>query len=243
MSSISRLIIIVSAIVSLLLVAGTYLLFTGFGERMVNQISMQQTRSLARVTFTSMYQLMNQGWNREQVDAFAEKVGRSVVGSPLQIRFYRGELVSRQYGAINQGDMDERVTQAMRTGQEKDVEEVGGVRYLFPMSAATACLSCHTNAKQGDVLGVIDLRAEHGVQVGETRTHLLVVLLLLSPLPLVAGWIIAVILDNRTNRFVEQLDAAIDGAEPGQAPDFNAVQVKFAEFRELLGHFKRLVKA
>jgi len=38
------------------------------------------------------------------------------------------------------------------------------------------------------------------------------------------------------------LDEAIDAAEPGKAPDFNAVEVRFAEFRELLGHFKRLIK-
>lgn len=242
MLSISRLVLIASVIVSLLLVGGTYLLLSGFGDRMLQQSTAQHIQSLAKVSFTSMYQVMNQGWKREQVQAFADSVGRSVVGTPLSIDFHRSELVNAKFGNLGKDSADAGVVQAMKTGRGQEIAGQQGIRFLFPMNANAECLACHTNAKKGDVLGVIDIHANYGELMGNTRTHLMLVLLLLAPLPLFAGFIIAVILDGRVNRFIRELDDAIDNAKPGQAPDFNAVQIHFAEFRELLGHFKRLIK-
>lgn len=242
MTSISRLILVVAVAIALALVAGTYLLFTGFGDRMLQQASVQQSQSLARVTFTAMYQIMNQGWKREQVEAFADSVGKSVVGMPMHIAFYRSEWVGRQYGSVSQGELDERLATAMRTGQDWDSPTAEGVRYLMPMKAKAECLGCHAEVKPGDVLGVIEVRTGYQQLMGETRTHLMLVLLMLAPLPVIGALVITAVLDSRTNGFVNQLDEVIDRAEPGQAPDFNSVQVRFSEFRELLGHFKRLVK-
>jgi hypothetical protein len=242
MLSISRLVLAVSVAVTFLLVGGTYFLLSGFGDRMLQQSTAQHIQSLAKVTYTSMYQLMNQGWKREQVVAFADNVANSVVGTPLKIDFHRSEIVSGQYGAVRVASSDGAVEQAMKTGLRLDSTTPEGMRFLLPMKANKECLSCHTNAKKDDVLGVIEIRAGYEELIGDTRMHLMLVLLLLAPLPLVAGFLIAVILDSRMNRFVNQLDEAIDAAEPGKAPDFNAVEIRFAEFRELLGHFKRLIK-
>lgn len=87
MLSISRLVLAVSVAVTFLLVGGTYFLLSGFGDRMLQQSTAQHIQSLAKVTYTSMYQLMNQGWKREQVVAFADNVANSVVGTPLKIDF------------------------------------------------------------------------------------------------------------------------------------------------------------
>jgi hypothetical protein len=209
---------------------------------MLQQSTAMHIQSLAKVSFTSMYQVMNQGWKREQVQAFADSVGRSVVGSPMTIEFHRSELVNAKFGAMGKVEPDAAVALAMKTGRGQELAGKQGIRFLFPMSANAECLACHTNAKKGDVLGVIDIHAGYGELMGNTRTHLMLVLLLLAPLPLFAGFIFAVILDGRVNRFVSELDAAIDNAPSGQTPDFNSVQIHFAEFRELLGHFKRLVK-
>lgn len=242
MLSISRLVLIVSVIVSLLLVGGTYLLLNGFGDRMLQQSTAQHIQSLAKVSFTAMYQVMNQGWKRDQVQSFADSVGRSVVGAPLSIEFHRSDLVNAKFGNLGKGSADASVAQTLKSGRGQEIASQEGIRFLFPLVANTECLTCHANAKKGDVLGVIDIHASYGELMGNTRTHLMLVLLLLAPLPLFAGFIFAVILDGRVNRFVRELDEAIDNAKPGQTPDFNAVQIHFAEFRELLGHFKRLIK-
>lgn len=242
MLSISRLILVVAVAIALVLVAGTYLLFTGFGDRMLQQSAVQHSQSLARLTFTSMYQLMNQGWKRDQVEAFADSVSKSVVGMPMKIDIYRSDLVSGQYGSVSQGAPDERLATALRTGQDWDSVSADGVRYLMPMKAKSECLGCHSSAKTGDVLGVITIQTGYQQLMGETRLHLMLVLLMLAPLPIVGALIVAAVLDHRMDGFVRQLDEAIERAEPGKTPDFNGVQTRFSEFRELLGHFKRLVK-
>lgn len=242
MLSISRLILVVAVAIALALVAGTYLLFTGFGDRMLQQSAVQHSHSLAKVTFTSMYQIMNQGWKRDQVEAFANSVSDSVVGMPMKIDFFRADLVSQQYGSVNQGEPDDRLATALRTGQEWDSKSEDGVRFLLPMKAKSECLGCHSNAKAGDVLGVIRIETGYQQLMGETRLHLMLVLLMLAPLPIVGALIVAAVLDSRMNGFVRKLDEVIDAAAPGKAPDFNSVEVRFSEFRELLGHFKRLVK-
>ena len=242
MLSISRLVLAASVAVTFLLVGGTYFLLSGFGDRMLQQSTAQHIQSLAKVTYTAMYQVMNQGWKRDQVVAFADNVANSVVGTPLKIGFHRSEVVSAQYGAVRTASADTQVEHAMKTGLRLDTATPEGMRFLLPMKANKECLSCHTNAKKDDVLGVIEIRAGYDELIGDTRMHLMLVLLVLTPLPLVAGFLIAVILDSRMNHFVNQLDDAIDAAESGKAPDFNAVEIRFAEYRELLGHFKRLIK-
>lgn len=242
MLSISRLVLAVSVAVTFLLVGGTYFLLSGFGDRMLQQSTAQHIQSLAKVTYSSMYQLMNQGWKREQVVAFADNVGNSVVGTPMKIDFHRSDIVSAQYGVPRAANGDSEIDKVMKTGLRLDSTSPDGMRFLLPLKANKECLNCHTNAKKDDVLGVIEIRAGYQQLISDTRMHLMLVLLLLAPLPLVAGFLIAVILDSRMNRFVSQLDEAIDAAESGKAPDFNAVEIRFAEYRELLGHFKRLIK-
>lgn len=242
MLSISRLVLAVAVAVTFLLVGGTYFLLSGFGERMLQQSTAQHIQSLAKVTYTSMYQVMNQGWKREQVEAFANNVAHSVVGTPLNIDFHRSDIVSKQFGTARVDANDPQVAQAMKTGLRLESATHEGMRFLLPMKANKECLACHTNASNGDVLGVIEIHAGYGEVIGNSRMHLMLVLLLLTPLPLLAGFFVAVLLDSRVNHFVRQLDEAIDSAKTGEAPDFNTVDVRFAEFRELLAHFKRLIK-
>lgn len=242
MLSISRLLLLASIVVSLMLFGGTYLLLSGFGDRMLQQSTVQNLQSLGKVTFTSMYQIMNQGWSRDQVQSFGDSVAKSVVGMPMQIDFHRGAGVSQQYGSARADQGDDAVALVMKTGRDKEISTAEGMRFLYAMKAGSDCLACHTNAKKGEVLGVIDIQAGYGKSIKETRTHLLLVLLLLAPLPMVAGFILTVVLDLRMNDFLHQLDSAIERTPTGEKPDFSAVVTRFSEFRELLGHFKRLIK-
>jgi len=144
------------------------------------------------------------------VVAFADNVARSVVGTPMKIEFHRSDVVSAQFGAIRQDAADELVVNALKTGLGKEAANSEGMRFMLPKSANGEYLACHTPAKKGDVLGVIDIRAGYGELMGDTCMHLMLVLLLLAPLSLVAGFVDSVLLDSRVDRFVRQLDAAIE---------------------------------
>lgn len=242
MSSISRLVLFGSLVVSLLFFASTYLLLSGFGDRMLKQATTQNLQSLSNVTFSAMYQNMSQGWKREEAMDFANTVAHSVVGTQMEIAIVRTDVVSNKFGKVPGQVIDKDVSAAIDNGLNRVVDTQGGQRFIYPIHAKAECLTCHTNAKQGDVLGVIDIRASYKDLVGNERLLLGIVLLLLAPFPLIAGFIITLVLDSRTNTFLKELDAAIDKTESGQAPDFNPVRAHFTEYRELLGHFKRLIK-
>lgn len=239
MKSMARLILLVAGAVSIALMVGIYLMFNGFGDRMLQQAAFSQSQTVARLTFSSMFQLMSQGWKREQVMAFAANSAKAVENMPLTIEFYRGEPVSRQYGAVPQAEPDAQLANAMRTGRPQEIATEKGVRYLFPLVAEAQCLACHTQAKKGDVLGTITVRTQYDHFIDTSSQHLMLVLLLLAPIPFVAAWVVALLLHNRMENFAEQVDKVIT-AQAGGTPDFSRVDPYCSELDEILDKFKKL---
>ena len=240
MKSLSKIILFVAALVSLLLVVGIYALFSGFGERMMQHAAFARSEVAARLTFSNMFQLMTQGWKREQVLAFTRSATDSLAGSPLRIQFHRGEPVGRDYGAAAaQGAPDQAVTEALRTGRSAEVLTPTGARFVYALKAEESCLRCHAKAAKGEVLGVISVETRYEQYMGDTRKLLMLILVLLAPLPFIAAWIVAVYFDRRVDRFVGAIDAALDSA-PGGQPDFNSVKPSWAEMDDILARFKRM---
>lgn len=239
MQSLHRLILLVAAAVSLLLAAGTYLVFSGFGDHMMQKAVFSQGRMVAALTFSNMFQLMSQGWKREQVIAFTRSATDSLAGSPLSIQFYRGEAVARDHGEVAQPEPDAALADALRTGRAKEIAVPGGGRYIQPLPAQEVCLSCHPKARKGEILGVITVEAKYDKFLDDTRKLLMLILLVMTPVPFLAALAVVVYLDRRVRRFVGQIDAATAAAADG-APDFSGVRPYCAELDLILQRFKRL---
>jgi len=239
MQSLHRIILLVAAAVSLLLAAGTYLLFSGFGDYMMQKAAFSQGRIVSSLTFSNMFQLMNQGWKREQVVAFTRGATDALAGSPLRIEFYRAEAVARDYGAVAQPVPDAALAEALRTGRAKEIALPGGGRYIYPLVAEQTCLSCHSKARKGEILGAITVVAKYEKFIDDTRKLLMLILLLMTPVPFIAAVVVVVYLDRRMQRFVGQIDAAMESAG-GAAPDFSGVDPHCAELDSVLDRFKRL---
>lgn len=241
MKSLNKLILLVAALVSLLLVTGIYLLFSGFGDRMMQKAAFSQSQMVARLTFANMFQLMNQGWSRDQVIAFARSATDSLANSPLTIEFYRGPLVNDLHGFIAQPEPGEDLAQALRTGRARELATPQGGRYIYPLVAEDRCLGCHGNVKRGDVLGAITVQAKYDQFIDDSRKLLMLVLLLLAPTPFIAAWLVTLYLDSRVNRFVAQLDRVIEQAEAGGGrADLSQVKPSWHELDEILARIKRL---
>lgn len=239
MKTLSKFILLVAALVSLGLVLGIYATFSGFGERMMQRAAFSQSQVVARLTFSNMYQLMSQGWKRDQVITFTKSATDSLTGSPLKIQFYRGEAVSRTFGQVIQSPPDAAVAEALRTGRSSEVASAEGARFVYALKADASCLSCHVKAAKGEVLGVITVDSRYEKFIGDSRKLLLLILLLLAPTPLIAAWLVAVYFDRRVDRFVGQIDAALDAAGDGK-PEFSGVRPGWSELEEILQRFKRL---
>ncbi len=239
MQSLHRIILLVAAAVSLLLAAGTYLLFSGFGDHMMQKTAFSQGRIVASLTFSNMFQLMSQGWNREQIVNFTRGATDALAGSPLRIEFHRAEAVNRDYGEVAQPAPDTALAEALRTGRAKEIDLPSGGRYIQPLLASETCLGCHPRARKGEILGAITVHAKYDKFIDDTRKLLMIILLLMTPVPFLAAMAVVVYLDRRMQRFVGQIDAAML-ASGSAAPDFSGVDPLCAELDGVLDRFKRL---
>jgi hypothetical protein len=241
MKSFSRLIMLVAASVSVLLLVVSYFFFTGFSSYMLQNAAVKQADTIAQLTFSSMYQLMSKGWNREQVIEFADHAAASVANTPTRISFYRAEPVSRQFGEIkDQQPADEELQIALRSGRSRQVDRDGGLTYHMPLVAQDNCLRCHTQAKRGEVMGAITVHAEFGEDMKKTSLHMLLVLMLFAPAPFIAALMVAIHLDHRFDDFghgIEEVAAAIKAGKPA---DFSRVPTRYDEFQHLLERVKKL---
>ncbi|MFZ5484493.1 MAG: hypothetical protein ACOZB0_09715 [Pseudomonadota bacterium] len=242
MQSFARLILWVAAAVSCLLLVASYYFFTGFSEQMMKKSAYQQADTIAQITFSSMYQLMSQGWKRDQVITFADHAAASVANTPTRITFYRAEPVSRQYGAVNGQALDAEAQAALESGRPRQVDGDKALTYHLPLVAQDNCLRCHSQAKRGDVLGLITVRTEFGDRVKENRLHMLLVLVLLAPLPFVAALLVAVHLDRRFEDFAAGLGAVEADMKAGHPADFSKVPVNYREFQDVLTRIRGLFK-
>ena len=140
-------------------------------ERTMARQAEQTASGIAHQTFASMFQIMREGWSREQLEAFSAGIEESLDGTPLTLELYRGEKVAALYGEVGQPSWNERIEHAFDTGVIESRQDNGELQYTFPLRARNECLSCHTNASAGDVLGVMEVRQDLGTAINEARSQ------------------------------------------------------------------------
>ncbi len=132
-----------------------------------------ETRSragdVARLTFSSMYEIMNRGWTREQAEQYLSILRATSSNQGMSVELYRGPLVEEIYGEIPQPELGPNVREALRTGRQVDEVTGGRTRSTYPLKAEARCLRCHDNAQVGDVLGAIEIGQPYGEVVAKAR--------------------------------------------------------------------------
>jgi diguanylate cyclase (GGDEF)-like protein len=162
-----------SALVAILFFGGTYVVLDRLFERAITREATQSSRLMAQVTFNSMYELMSTAWNRAQLESFLASMQRATSESPTNVRILRGKPVEEVFGVIAQDMPDDVLRQALLDGEVRQSQHDTLIRYVFPLRAEQKCLSCHTNAAVGTVLGVIDVSHDIGPQLTASRADFL----------------------------------------------------------------------
>jgi hypothetical protein len=242
MKSLKRIILVIAAVLSLALALSVYFLYSGVDNLVMQRTALAQAETVARLTTSNMNQLMMQGWKHDQVSTFTKSATDTLTHGHIDIDFHRGDLVAILFGQAKQKELDKEQAEAMNTGQPRSMATQDGGRYIYPLVAQGVCLKCHTNAHEGDVLGVVTVASSFDKSVGDARMLVMVVLLFFAPMPLVAAWLLVIYLDSRLERFSGQLDQALDRADQaGGRPDLSGVRPAFSELDDLLVRFKRLI--
>jgi methyl-accepting chemotaxis protein len=127
-------------------------------RRAVDDLARVDARKTSRMAFEALYSAMEKGWSKQEVDAIIVRLNN--VEPQMRINAYRSPIVASLFGdRINDKTIrehDPMVAKAMKgeeilTGEDE-------IRYLYPIVVKQECLACHTNAKIGDINGVIDVR-------------------------------------------------------------------------------------
>jgi diguanylate cyclase (GGDEF)-like protein len=214
-------------------------------DHSVQESARSASAVLARTTFASMFEVMSAGWNRQQAEAYLSAVRNAAGDREAQLQFYRGPLVAADFGAIAQPEMDDRLQQVMREGKAITDTPAGGVRYLNPLLADARCLRCHTSAKTGDVLGIVEVKYDFTPLLQQAHHEFLIWLLFSAPLVL-AGASVAV---WQVSRRLEQSIVIVDKAvsDIGAVADLRHVgfagrDLGFDELNRLFRHLAELVE-
>ncbi|MBW7903552.1 MAG: EAL domain-containing protein [Rhodocyclaceae bacterium] len=233
-----------SAVVGILFFGGTYLTMGGILDEVVKANAVRTSDAVARVTFTSMYQLMSAGWKRAQAEAFLKATHGAGAESGLEIEIYRGKLVEDIYDAIEQPPMDAEVLAAFAEGRPRHLAAEHSVRHIYPLVAEERCLRCHRNAEAGAVLGAIEIRQEFGPVVADARRDLVVALATLLPLIVALASVVVWWVCRRIEDSVSEVRTSLERVN--SVSDLRHVRLdrhdlRFREFNQLVGSLDVLV--
>lgn len=207
---IKHFILATSVIVASLFFVGAYLGMARILDTMTRTHAARTAEATTQITFSSMYQLMSQGWRRSQVEAFLQGVAESGRDSGLNVRIYRGPVVEAAYGKIEQPELDAPLRQVFADGKAYQYDNNGQTRHISPLVAEERCMGCHHNANVGNVLGAVDVRQDYSGLIETSHRNLAAMLgILLPTLGLLAGvavwWV-----GRRIERAVENLQTECD---------------------------------
>lgn len=147
---------VIFSLLASLAVAFVYGLF--IKQRAIDDLARIDARKTSRMAFEALYSAMEKGWSKDELDAIIVRLNK--VEPNMRVNAYRSPIVAELFGDRNQDkqlrEHDPIVARAMKgeeilTGDDE-------IRYLYPIAVKQECIQCHTNAKIGDINGVIDVR-------------------------------------------------------------------------------------
>lgn len=241
--SIKTFILAAALAASMALFAGTYIAATTIYDDAVRSNAAKVSETIARSTFQAMFQIMRRGWTRPEVEEFIKAVEKSHRQAPYTIAIYRGDLVTSQYGPIEQPDLDDLVRLTLRIGQPQSLTTDEGLRYIYPLMARDECLHCHTTAEFGEVLGAIDVSQNLNPLISAARTQLMKPLLFIAPVPFIVALLVAMVLNRRLNDSIDVLQENI--ASVNKVSDLTHLKLDkadlgFEEFNNIFAKFEEL---
>ncbi|MFP4560416.1 MAG: putative bifunctional diguanylate cyclase/phosphodiesterase [Thiohalorhabdus sp.] len=243
MRSLKGFILVAAVAASMILFGIAYGVTSWISRRYVQQDAQEQARFLAEQTFSSMFQVMRRGWDREDVEDFLDALERNTEGNRFAIEVFRGDLVEERFGTIDQPPLDPAVREAFRTGEPERVEEGNRLTFVHPLRAREECLQCHTNAAADDVLGVITVKEDLGPAIQAAREQFRTAFLLIALVPLGAAVGVAWFISRRIDRSVASLSGSIERVNT--VSDLREVEqeipdVGFAELNTLAAQVREL---
>jgi|GEM_PF-1219745 len=138
----------------------TYILNDYLKKVALNNLAKSNAEQTSSFIFEIMYTKMQDGWNKDEIDRI---IGRmNTLNNGMKVNIYRSPVVEKLFGEIPADKARVANDQVLQKAMKGEVQFLpndkdSSVRYVYPITVQQDCLRCHTNAKIGDVNGVIDM--------------------------------------------------------------------------------------
>ncbi len=127
-------------------------------QRAIDELARVDARKTSRLAFEALYSAMEKGWSKKELDSIILRLNQ--VEPNMHISAYRSPIVAELFGDRKHDkqvrEHDPVVARAMLGEEILSGDEE--IRYLYPIIVKQECIFCHTNAKIGDINGVLDVR-------------------------------------------------------------------------------------
>ena len=234
-----------SAIVAALFFGGAYWSLDRVFDSVVRANAARTSEATTRITFASMYEIMSQGWQRSQADAFVRAMADAGRESGLVVQIYRGPVVEQLYGPIEQPPLDAELAGVLASAQALRIDTSDHARHIYPLLAEARCLGCHGNAVVGTVLGVVEVRQDYAGLLADARRDLMLALAAILPVALVLALLAVWWVSRRIERSVADLQQDFD--QVNAVGDLRKIafaehDLGFVELNQLVGALGRLLE-
>lgn len=159
----------------------------------IKQQSEHTSETLISLSFNNMYQIMSKGWSRQELQNYLNNMEQTFEKQGLKFSLYRANIVNAQFGQFNSNispEMFPIFKQVELSKLPSTIETDAGIQIFRPLIAKDLCLKCHTQAKVGDVLGIMSVEQPVNDTINAARNDFIIMLLIIMPLPMaIAGFI------------------------------------------------------
>ena len=234
----------IATLVAVFVFGGVYFILYKGIQRVAQRSAYEQARTVARQTFSDMFQVMRRGWKRKELMEFLKGIEDAHKETGTSVKVYRGDIVKKLFGNIKEPERSSEVKKSFKEKESVIKMEGNVLVYTYPLIAREECLRCHVNAKKGDILGVIEVRQNLSIFTASMKRGFLVLALFTLPFPILGAFFVVFVIKGKLQSSLEKLNSAIE--EVHKVSDLSRIDVAeldfgFEELDQIKGSLARLV--
>lgn len=136
----------------------TFLVFQFYVENL-SEVTKKNFQYISQNITAKIYDKMKNGDRKENLKNYIEKE----MSFPEDIKtfIYRTNIVEEKFGKSNQPVFNKNVIDSYENKKEIFVNNGSNFNYYYPLRFEQKCSSCHTNAKENDILGIIHIEQKN----------------------------------------------------------------------------------
>ena len=224
----------------------TYLVVSSIYRNSFIKNADEVSDALAEQIHSSMLQLMEKGWTRDELTKFLGSV-KGVRGElPLKVEIFRGKAVEKDYGRIAQPALGRNIVDSFLTGDAITYKPYPLIINIYPIKAEDRCLKCHAGARPGEVLGVMKIQQDISPAISEAKSKFYVFFFMLLPIPFLMAGAVTTLLNAKIKRSTDFFHAKVSEINSvrdlTKLNNFRVVDTGFAEFNTILLEFTSFAK-